>query len=316
MNTSKFFILSLFYCFLFGAVSYAQITPRLPAADTIYVYNVINNDTLKRVLSKRLFHIYDKQGHIREVLLEKRKNNDWEYEKRMIFSYNAINRLQIIKQELWDSTDRDWLKFKKRTFAYNIRHLPIEYTDERWNETEKLYKASEKTTLTYNKKNQPFQAIHKVFRRDKWTDSLRKTLIYDTAGTLIGLEQRKNSRDTWIAQFLWEYKYEKNTIKEILQKDAIDGKNLEIISKEIFSFNYKQELVGKKMLYLVAQNKPLIEKKSMRAWFNQKKNQWTYTFYQIENNKTLISEQWVLCPSSENTQTLLPNFPFPLELEW
>lgn len=316
MNTLKFFILFLFYCFSFGAVSYAQITPRLPAADTIYVFNVINNDTLKRVLSKRLFHIYDKQGHIREVLLEKRNNNAWEYEKRMVFGYNAINRLQVIKQEIWDSTGRDWLKFKKRTFAYNIRHLPIEYTDECWNEAEKSYKASEKTTFAYNKKNQPFQAIHKVFRREKWTDSLRKTLIYDTAGTLIGLEQRKNSRDTWIAQFLWEYKYEKNIIKEILQKDAIDGKNLEIISKEIFSFNQKQELTEKKVLYLIASKKPIIEKKSMKAWFNSKKNQWTYTFYQIEKNKMQLIEQWVLCPSSENTQTILPNFPFPLELEW
>ena len=59
----------------------AQLSPTFPAADTIYIFSVLNKDTSKRVLKNRLFHIYDKQGHIREVLLEKFQENTWQYEE-------------------------------------------------------------------------------------------------------------------------------------------------------------------------------------------------------------------------------------------
>lgn len=318
MDFTKLLGITFFLLFFGGRVpnTFAQIVPRMPAADTIYIYRVVNNDTNKRILSKRLFHLYDKQGYIREILLEKRKNNTWEYESRMIFAYNAINRLQIIKYEVWDSVGRDWLKYKRRVYAYNIRYLPIEYTDELWNDADKSYQKFAKTIFLYNKKHQVHQAVFKVFRQGKWTDSLRKTLIYDTLGNLVAMEQRKNLKDTWISQFYWEYKYEKKLIKEIILKDAKDTKNLETISKSVFFYNAAQVYVGKQEQEFVAYKKPFKEKSGTKAWYNPKKKHWIYSFYQKENDKTLLREQWVLYPTSEAVQISLPNFPFSLDLEW
>lgn len=294
----------------------AQLSPTFPAADTIYIFSIINNDTIKRVLKNRLFHIYDRQGYIREILFEKFQANTWQYEKRMLFGYNAINRLQTIKYELWDSLSRDWLKFKRRMYAYNVRHLPTEYTDEIWEKGAEKYQIISKTNFTYTKQNQAYQARYKILKQGKWKDSLRKTVFYDSTGKVSSIEQRKNNKDIWNAQFLWEYKYEKNTPKEVINKEARGGKNLDIIGKSIFLYNQNSTYIGRQEQEFVAYKKPYKDVGGTKSWYNAKKNQWTYSFYKIENGKAIVEKQWIICPSTEKVQKSLKNFPFPLEMDW
>lgn len=309
------FKISLFFL-LIKNNALAQLSSSLPAADTIYIFHINNNDTSKRILLNRLFHIYDKQGYIREVLWEKNQNNTWQYEKRMIFGYNAINRLQTIKYELWDSLNRDWLKFRRRMYAYNVRHLPTEYTDEIWNNAQNTYQTLNKTNFSYTKQNQPQQATYKVLKNSKWSDSLRKTIFYDSLGKIIGIEQRKNNREVWSAQFLWEYKYEEKLVKEVLKKEAKGGKSMDITGKSLFMYNKNGIYVGKQEQEFVAYKKPYKEVGGMKSWYNIKKNQWTYSLYSIENGKTIIKEQWIICPTTEKVSKPLKDFPFPLEVEW
>ena len=314
------FLKAIFTLCLFLSLSknsaLAQLSPSLPAADTIYIFHINNNDTSKRVLLNRLFHIYDKQGHIREILLEKNQNNTWQYEKRMVFGYNAINRLQSIKYELWDSLNRDWLKFRRRTYAYNVRYLPTEYTDEIWNHTQNNYQTLNKTNFSYTKQNQPQQATYKVLKNGKWSDSLRKTVFYDSLGKITSIEQRKSNREVWNAQFLWEYKYEKKVVKEILIKEAKGSKNMDITGKIVFLYNKSNVYVGKQEQEFVAYKKPYKDVGGLKSWYNIKKNQWTYNFYNIESGKAIIKKQLIICPTAEKVQTPLKDFPFPLEMEW
>lgn len=315
-----YFLKAIFTIYLFLSLNknsaLAQLSLSFPASDTIYIFHIHNNDTSKRVLLNRLFHIYDKQGHIREILLEKNQNNIWQYEKRMVFGYNAINRLQSIKYELWDSLNRDWLKFRRRTYAYNVRHLPTEYTDEIWSNTQNNYETLNKTNFSYTKQNQPQQAIYKVLKNGKWSDSLRKTIFYDSLGRIASIEQRKSNKEVWNAQFLWEYKYEKTTIKEILKKEAKGGKNMDITEKNILLYNKNGVYIGKQEQEFVAYKKPYKDVGGIKSWYNIKKNQWTYSLYRIENGKAIIQKQWIICPTTEKVQKPLKDFPFLLEIEW
>ncbi|GAB4129375.1 MAG: hypothetical protein OHK0045_07340 [Raineya sp.] len=308
-TTLKFFLLHT-------SIVFAQISPSFPAADTIYIFQIHNNDTSKRVLQSRLFHIYDKYGHIREILWEARQNNAWQYKKRMIFSYNAINRLQAIKYELWDSLNRDWLKFRRRTYNYNVRYLPIEYIDEIWSETQNSYQTLNKTNFNYTKQNKAQQAIYKIFGGGKWTDSLQKNIFYDSSGKIKRIEQRRISKDIRKTQFFWEYKYEGDKLKEILKKDMEESKNKDIISKSVLFYDKNNVYVGKQEQELIAPKKPYKELGGIKSWYNAKKNQWTYSFYIIENGKALIKEQWVICPTTEQVKMPLKDFPFPLLMEW
>lgn len=294
----------------------AQLVPTFPATDTLYVFEVPKNDTNKRVLKNRFFHIYDKQGYIREILLEKFQNNTWKYEKRMLFGYNAINRLQIIRCETWDSVGRDWLKFRRRMYAYNIRHLPIAYTDEVWDNTNSKYQTFAKTNFTYTPKNQAHQATYKTLKQDKWSDSLRLTVFYDSSGKISGIEQRNNKQNIWYLKYYWEHKYEQKTLKELIRKENKSGSGWEILGKSVFLYNQKQIYTGKQEQIFVAHKKPFKEIGGIKSWYNAQKNQWTYSFYRIENGKTIVEKQWIICPSTEKVQVPLKDFPFPLEMEW
>ena len=314
MHTLKLTILLICLILQSTNSTKAQYTPTFPPADTIFVFTINNNDTTKRVLKNRLFHIYDKQGHIREVLFETNQNKTWQYEKRMLFGYNALSRLQSIKYELWDSTAKDWLKFKRRTFAYNVRHLPTEYTDEIWNNKQNTYLALSKAKFIYNNKNQPYQAIYKNYKQGIWTDSLRQTAIYDSSGRLAKIEQSENLKGIWRKQMLLEYKYENNRLKEILRKQAQGGAEMEITGKTVFSYNQESILNAKQEQVFVSLKKPFRNVAGVKSWYNPKKNQWTYSFYRIENEKSIITEQWVLCPTAEKVQVPLKDFPFPLTM--
>lgn len=308
----------LLVCLVFQSVilTKAQHTPTFPAADTIVVFKINNNDTAKRVLKNRLFHIYDRQGHIREVLLEKYENQKWHYEKRMLFGYNALNRLQIIKYEIWDSTAKDWLKFKRRTYNYNVRHLPTEYTDEIWNNTQNAYLTLNKAKFIYNNKHQAYQVIHRNYKRGIWNDSLRQTAIYDSSGKLSKIEQSENRQGIWQKKLLFEYKYENNRLKEILRKQAQGGVELEIVGKTVFSYNQENILTTQQEQVFAGIKKPFRNVGGVKSWYNAKKNQWTYSFYRIENDKMIIEKQWLISPSTEKNQVPLKDFPFALEMDW
>jgi hypothetical protein len=303
----------IFLFCLFSHFSFSQVSFPIIAADTVYHYKIEKNDTSKCIVTARQLYIYDKQGHIREILTEKPHAKSWKYESRILFGYNAINRLQSYKKELWDSTQRDWKKHTRRTFAYNIRYMPIYYLDEVWSDATQNYEKKIKSNFEYNKSNKIAEATHKVWKKGVWSDSLRQNIIYDTLGKMIGFEEKVFNKDSWRLVIAYEYKFSKNgLIEEMVHKEQRPNRSFGIIGKTTFLYNPQKLCIGKRVYEYENNKRQYKEKEGSKSFIVTAKKQWIFNYYTIENNKPVILSQKVICLSQEKIQSTLPDFPFQL----
>ncbi|MDW8295727.1 MAG: hypothetical protein RMJ97_02480 [Raineya sp.] len=294
----------------------AQSKPPLIPADTIFIYKVLQNDTNKRILEKRYFHLYDKQNHLREILCEKWQNNQWQYTYRWVFSYNAFHALHSYRREIWDSLNRDWLKSKRRTFNYNIRYLPTEFFDEIWNSQEQKFVKKNITKIAYNTKHLPIEIEYKTFRKGKWIDSLKQEILYDTlTKQIIGISQRGNPEiGVGMLKYV-EVKKEKNTWL-FLVKNSAKEKLTDKMPRWLFMIDEKtQKYLGEqKQVYQISPKPQFQEVAGVRSWFNRKRNQWIFTHYEIRNVKMEVFRQEILCPARMDAKPFWQNVSFLLEL--
>ncbi|KOY87624.1 hypothetical protein AD998_17120 [bacterium 336/3] len=292
--------------------SFAQIRFAQIPADTVYDYKIENNDTTKRIPITRNLYIYDKIGHIREILTEKKQDNTWKYTTRILFSYNAINRLQSYKKEIWDSVGRDWLKYSRRTFAYNVRYLPINYIDEIWDNQNNSYQKITKVNFDYILDNRVFEANYKIYKNNVWIDSLRQNIAYDTLKRIVGFEQKKAIKDGWKIDYVLEYKFQQNKFFETIIKSQKAMRSFEILGKISYLYNNKGEYIGEKKYKYDLYKQKYNEQEGIKLNYNTKKKYWSYTPYQLEQGKTIIKNQKIIYPTSVKTQNPLQDFHFEL----
>jgi len=308
-----YFRLIFFLCInIYFTDIYAQISPPIIPADTVYYYKVEGNDTTKRFPLYRNLYIHDKQGHIREILIEKMQNKVWKYETRILFGYNAINRLQSYKKELWDSVGRDWLKYSRRTFAYNIRHLPISYLDEVWDNKINEYLKTAKTNFEYTQDNRAFEANYKKFKNNVWQDSLRQNIVYDTLKRIVGFEQKTAIKDGWKIDYVLEYKFQKGVLTESILKGQKSLRSFEILGKTSYLYDNQGNYLGEKKFKYDLYKQKYNETEGIRITFNSKKKYWLYTPYSLLQGKMLIENQRLIFPALEKTQNPLKDFYFKL----
>ncbi|MCU0439550.1 MAG: hypothetical protein MUC49_16785 [Raineya sp.] len=306
----RFIILSFWIFFLQNG--FAQIHFTTIPADTVYHYQIENNDTNKRVPTTRNLHIYDKLGHIREILTEKMQNKTWKYTSRIIFGYNAINRLQSYKKEVWDSVGRDWLKYSRRTFAYNIRYLPINYIDEIWDNQNNVYQKVSRTNFEYTLDNRVFEANYKTYKNNVWMDSLRQNIAYDSLKNMIGFEQKKALKEGWKIEYVLEYKFQKDKLIETIIKGQKAMRSFEILGKITYLYNDKGYYLGEKKFKYDLYKQKYNEQEGIKLSYHGKKKYWIYTPYTIEQGKIIIKNQKIIYPTSEKTQNPLQDFHFQL----
>lgn len=306
----RFIILSFWIFFL--QHSFAQIRFASIPADTIYYYKIEGNDTTKRIPTYRNLHIYDKLGHIREILTEKMQNKTWEYQYRILFGYNAINRLQSYKKEIWDSIGRDWLKYSRRTFAYNVRYFPINYIDEVWDTQNNVYQKVSRVNFEYTLDNRIFEANYKMYKNNVWIDSLRQNIAYDSLKRITGFEQKRAIKDGWKIEYLLEYKFQQNKLMEAIIKGQKAVRNFEILGKVSYLYNAKGNYIGEKKYKYDLYKQKYNEQEGIKITYNPKKKYWVHTPYKLEQGKVIIETQKIIYPTSEKVQNLLQDFHFQL----
>lgn len=308
-------ILLHFLMALFPLVSLAQGNPSLIFADTVYVYPIQQNDTLKKKASHRYFHLYDKQNHIREILCEKWQNNQWQYTYRWIFSYNAFQALQSYRKEIWDSTRKEWIKYKRRTFNYNIRYLPTELSEEVWDLQEKRFVKNAITRILYNTAQQPIEITYKKFKKNKWLDSLKKEFLYDTLfKQIVGIFIKPNPEWVNLPFGFVEIKKDKNIWYFYFKNSPKEKLNYKMQRKILFTDENAQKYLGEKWQIYVGSKEQFQDVSGIKSWYNSKQNQWIFTSYQLEGNKVQILQQQVLYPTRIPTKPFWQNVSFLLEL--
>lgn len=295
---------------------WAQGKPPFLPADTIFFYKVLSNDTSKKILEKRYFHLYDKQNHLREILCEKWQNNEWHYTHRWVFSYNAFHALQNYRKEIWDSLNRDWLKYKRRTFNYNIRYLPTEFYDEFWDKSEQKFLKKNITKIAYNSKHLPAEIEYKIYQNEKWIDSLKQEIFYDTlSGQINGIAYRGNPAIAGNVVKYVEIKKEKNTWI-LTTKSSAKEKNADKMPRLLLLVDEKtQNYLGEEaQIYRTSPKAQFQEIAGVKAWFNRKRNQWFFSHYQLKEGKKLLHKQAILSPTSFKVKPFWQNVSFLLGL--
>ncbi|PKQ68972.1 hypothetical protein [Raineya orbicola] len=295
---------------------WAQGKPPFLPADTIFFYKILSNDTTKKILEKRYFHLYDKQNHLREILCERWQNNEWYYTHRWVFSYNAFHALQNYRKEIWDSLNRDWLKYKRRTFNYNIRYLPTEFYDEFWDKSEQKFIKKNITKIAYNSKHLPTEIEYKIFWKDKWIDSLKQEIFYDTlSGQINGIAYRGNPAIVSSLLKYVEIKKEKNTwifVTKNSQREKIADKMPRLL---LIVDEKTQNYLGEEaQIYRLSPKSQFQEIAGVKGWFNRKRNQWFFSYYELKEGKKLLHKQVVLSPTKFNIKPFWQNISFLLGL--
>ncbi|MDX1902655.1 MAG: hypothetical protein SFU27_00740 [Thermonemataceae bacterium] len=283
----------------------AQHTP-FPLADSICTYQVNNGDTLKKELLKREIFIYDKKGMLRERLVEEKINGKWTYTQRVLLGYNAINRIQHIKKEIWNTEKRNWQTNIRRTFNYNVRYLPVSYLDEK--RVAEAYQKIGKVNFEYTNKHQLNMVVCKVFKQNQWKDSLKKTLFYDSTNSLKSLLTYKNEENFW---FLSE-KTEKNLKKQEIEfiYKSINATGRDNIKEKISEYYSKKgDFLGYKRFSYDEISRKYKETGGLRAWYDKKSAKWNYNFYVFKEGKMWVESQISVSPSKEAKNNAIKDLP-------